>query len=295
MCHFSHDSVPSTKSKPCSFFACHSCMKGDDCPFDHQLFKYPCVSFVFGGSYQPKEDFATPSRVHNLGMKSPHFSGNTNSNMPPNIHGCSSIQQNHLIIPPRVHSDINSEHKATNTVQKQLKLASKGVSSVDVAKLLLPSPTTPKEGTTKVGSSSSDQNPVCSFKSSINSLVNGENSIDLLQNISFSLLDHTSSTLKDATKGRVPQTDLVSSEISGSSHVDNNVSKPVQEARGASDSCQIPAAIWLPFMRLVSPSSSEQLPSRKELLSTVLSFAAEHESVQLHDERFCWHFNCIIG
>ncbi|XLU29930.1 hypothetical protein S245_065996 [Arachis hypogaea] len=59
------------------------------------------------------------------------------------------------------------------------------------------------------------KDPVCSFKSSINSLVNGENSIDLLQNISFSLLDHTSSTLKDATKGRVPQTDLVSSEISG--------------------------------------------------------------------------------
>ncbi|RYQ88608.1 zinc finger CCCH domain-containing protein 65 isoform X2 [Arachis ipaensis] len=257
-CHFSHDTVPSTKSKPCSFFARHSCMKGDDCPFDHQLSKYPCVNFVSGGfcvrgdaclfSHQSpaKEDFATPSRVHKPGMESPHFSGNTNSNMPPNIHGCSSIQQNHLINPPRVHSDINSEHKATNTVQKQLKLASKGVSFVDVAKLSLPSPTTPKEGMTKVGSSSSDQStsgtnqtlveipkklparipkginflafgkdPVCSFKSSVNSLVIGENSIDLLHNISFSLLDHTCSTLKDATKGRVPQTDLISSEISG--------------------------------------------------------------------------------
>ncbi|XLU29928.1 hypothetical protein S245_065994 [Arachis hypogaea] len=59
------------------------------------------------------------------------------------------------------------------------------------------------------------KDPVCSFKSFINSLVNGENSIDLLHNISFSLLDHTCSTLKDATKGRVPQTDLISSEISG--------------------------------------------------------------------------------
>ncbi|XP_020966279.1 zinc finger CCCH domain-containing protein 8-like [Arachis ipaensis] len=48
-CHFSHDSVPFTKSKPCSFFVRHSCMKGDDCPFDHQLSKYPCVSFVSGG------------------------------------------------------------------------------------------------------------------------------------------------------------------------------------------------------------------------------------------------------
>ncbi|XP_057736558.1 zinc finger CCCH domain-containing protein 65 isoform X1 [Arachis stenosperma] len=349
-CHFSHDTVPSTKSKPCSFFARHSCMKGDDCPFDHQLSKYPCVNFVSGGfcvrgdaclfSHQSpaKEDFAPASSVHNPGMKSPHFSGNTNSNMPPNIHGSSSIQQNHLINPPRVHSDINSEHKATNTVHKQLKLASKGVSFVDVAKLSLPSPTTPKEGTTKIGSSSSDQrtsgtnqtlveipkklparipkgikflafekDAVCSFKSSVNSLVIGENSIDFLQNISFSLLDHTSSSLKDATKGRVPPTDLVSSEISGknqsvaesiklsfpgkasmndastglqgSSHVDDNGSKPVQEASGASDSFQISTATPSPFMRLVSPSSSEQLLSRKELLSTVLSFAAEHESV----------------
>ncbi|XP_025676677.2 uncharacterized protein [Arachis hypogaea] len=288
-CHFSHDTVPSTKSKPCSFFARHSCMKGDDCPFDHQLSKYPCVNFVSGGfcvrgdaclfSHQSpaKEDFATPSRIRKPGMKSPHFSGNTNSNMPANIHGCSSIQQNHLINPPRVHSDINLE------IPKKLPARiPKGINFLAFGK-----------------------DHVCSFKSSINSLVNGENSIDLLRNIGFSLLDHTSSSLKDATKERVPQT--VSSEISdknqsvaesiklsfpgkasmndastglqGSSDVDNNESKPVQEARGASDSFQISAATPSPFMRLVSPSSSEQLPSREELLSTVLSFAAEHESV----------------
>nr|XP_025676677.1 zinc finger CCCH domain-containing protein 65-like [Arachis hypogaea] len=264
-------------------------MKGDDCPFDHQLSKYPCVNFVSGGfcvrgdaclfSHQSpaKEDFATPSRIRKPGMKSPHFSGNTNSNMPANIHGCSSIQQNHLINPPRVHSDINLE------IPKKLPARiPKGINFLAFGK-----------------------DHVCSFKSSINSLVNGENSIDLLRNIGFSLLDHTSSSLKDATKERVPQT--VSSEISdknqsvaesiklsfpgkasmndastglqGSSDVDNNESKPVQEARGASDSFQISAATPSPFMRLVSPSSSEQLPSREELLSTVLSFAAEHESV----------------
>ncbi|XLR43436.1 hypothetical protein HN51_027477 [Arachis hypogaea] len=48
-CHFSHNTVHFTKSKSCSFFARHSCMKGDDCPFDHQLSKYPCVSSVSGG------------------------------------------------------------------------------------------------------------------------------------------------------------------------------------------------------------------------------------------------------
>ncbi|XLS70562.1 hypothetical protein HN51_027427, partial [Arachis hypogaea] len=270
-CHFSHDTMPSTKSKSCSFFARHSCMKGDDCPFDHQLSKYPCVNFVPGVFC---------------------------------VRGCAlcvSVEENF----PKGSSHQPRKILLANTVQKQLKLASKGVSFVDVAKLSLPSPTTPKEGTTKVGLSSFDQSTsgtnqtlveipkklparipkginflafgkdhVCSFKSSINSLVNGEKSIDLLQNISFSLLDHTSSSLKDATKERVPQT--VSSEISdknqsvaesiklsfpgkasmndastglqGSSEVDNNESKPVQEARGASDSFQISAATASPFM-----------------------------------------------
>ncbi|MED6213311.1 hypothetical protein PIB30_091922 [Stylosanthes scabra] len=279
-CQFSHDTVPSTKSSPCSFFARHSCMKGDDCPFDHQLSKYPCDNFVsrgfcargdaclFSHKLPAKEDIPTPSKVCKPGMKS-HFSGNTNFNMPPNIHGCSSIQQNHLINSPRVLSHINLEHKVTNTVQKRPKLASKGVSFIDVAKLSSPTPTTPKEGTTKVGSSSADQStsgtnqtsveipkklparvpkginflafgkdPVNSFKSSFKSLVNAEN---------------------------------------GTSHVDDNERKLLQEAKGATDLFQTSAAA--PFMRLVSPLSSEQLPSGKELLSTLLSFAAEHELV----------------
>ncbi|MED6121581.1 hypothetical protein PIB30_031562 [Stylosanthes scabra] len=376
-CQFSHDTVPSTKSSPCSFFARHSCMKGDDCPFDHQLSKYPCDNFVSRGfcargdvclfshklegkfskrllvdgckrfrdsSLPAKEDIPTASKVCKPGTKSPHFSGNTNFNMPPNIHGYSSIQQNHLINSPRVLSHINLEHKVTNTVQKQPKLASKGVSFIDVAKLSSPTPTTPKEGMTKVGSSSADQStsgtnqtsveipkklpprvpkginflafgkdPVNSFKSSFKSLVNAENGIDVLQIISFGLLDHNNSSIKvddgskdiDGTKGRIPQTDLVSSEIfeknqsvaesiklsfpgkasmtdastglQGSPHVDDNKSKPVQEAKGATDLFQTSTAA--PFMLLVSPLSSEQLPSRKELVSTLLSFAAEHELV----------------
>ncbi|KAK4415695.1 hypothetical protein Salat_2676900 [Sesamum alatum] len=48
-CKFSHDTVPLTKSKPCGHFARHSCMKGDDCPFDHQLSKYPCNNYVSNG------------------------------------------------------------------------------------------------------------------------------------------------------------------------------------------------------------------------------------------------------
>ncbi|KAL5803061.1 hypothetical protein ACOSQ4_031366 [Xanthoceras sorbifolium] len=46
---YSHDTVPLTKSKPCCHFTRNSCMKGDDCPFDHQLSKYPCNNFVTNG------------------------------------------------------------------------------------------------------------------------------------------------------------------------------------------------------------------------------------------------------
>ncbi|MED6218861.1 hypothetical protein PIB30_030420 [Stylosanthes scabra] len=355
-CQFSHDTVPSTKSSPCSFFARHSCMKGDDCPFDHQLSKYPCDNFVsrgfcargdaclFSHKLPAKEDIRTPSKDCKPGMKSPHFSGNTNFNMPPNINGYSSIQQNHLINSPRVLSQINLEHKVTNTLQKQPKLASKGVSFIDVAKLSSPAPTTPKEGMTKVGSSYADQStsgtnqtsveipkklsarvpkginflafgkdPVNSFKSSFKSLVNAENGIDVLPNINFSLLDHNNSSIKvddgskaiDGTKGGVPKTDLVSGEtfeknksvaesiklsfpgkasmtdtstgLQGIPRVNDNESKPVGEAKGATDLFQTSAST--PFMRLVSPLSSEQLPSRKELMSTLLSFASGHELV----------------
>ncbi|KAK6139669.1 hypothetical protein DH2020_026587 [Rehmannia glutinosa] len=48
-CKFLHDTVPLTKSKPCGHFARHSCMKGDDCPFDHQLSKYPCNNYTSNG------------------------------------------------------------------------------------------------------------------------------------------------------------------------------------------------------------------------------------------------------
>lgn len=48
-CKFSHDTTPLTKSKPCTHFARDSCLKGDDCPYDHELSKYPCHNFVENG------------------------------------------------------------------------------------------------------------------------------------------------------------------------------------------------------------------------------------------------------
>ncbi|KAG1367636.1 zinc finger CCCH domain-containing protein 7 [Cocos nucifera] len=49
LCKFSHDTTPLTKSQPCTYFARDSCLKGDDCPFDHQLSKYPCHNFSSKG------------------------------------------------------------------------------------------------------------------------------------------------------------------------------------------------------------------------------------------------------
>lgn len=48
-CKFSHDATPETKSLPCCHFATHSCMKGDDCHYRHDLSKYPCNNFMTKG------------------------------------------------------------------------------------------------------------------------------------------------------------------------------------------------------------------------------------------------------
>ncbi|RDX65951.1 Zinc finger CCCH domain-containing protein 65, partial [Mucuna pruriens] len=156
-CQFSHDVVPLTKSKPCTHFARHSCMKGDDCPFDHQLSKYPCNKFVSKGfcsrggaclfSHQvpTNKDIPTPSNVSRPELKSPHLSGNVNFSTPLNNHGSSSVQQSHFTNSAGIRSCISVEHKVTDTTQK-LPIPPKGITFVNLAKLSS-SPSTPKQGT----------------------------------------------------------------------------------------------------------------------------------------------------
>ncbi|MCL7031330.1 hypothetical protein MKW94_002817 [Papaver nudicaule] len=52
----SHDTTPLTKSQPCKFKvlqeckkSVQGCMKGDKCPFDHDLSKYPCNNYASNG------------------------------------------------------------------------------------------------------------------------------------------------------------------------------------------------------------------------------------------------------
>nr|QEX51150.1 zinc finger CCCH domain-containing protein 7 isoform X1 [Cymbidium ensifolium]QEX51153.1 zinc finger CCCH domain-containing protein 7 isoform X2 [Cymbidium ensifolium] len=50
LCKFSHDTTPLTKSTPCKYFACNSCLRGDGCPYDHELSKYPCINYMSTGN-----------------------------------------------------------------------------------------------------------------------------------------------------------------------------------------------------------------------------------------------------
>ncbi|XP_022841871.1 zinc finger CCCH domain-containing protein 65-like [Olea europaea var. sylvestris] len=123
-CKFSHDTIPSTKSKPCCHFARHSCMKGDDCPFDHQLSKYPCNNYTSQGfcsrgsdclfshkllaesscpasnvskpELKPQQQMMpatkgsfTTSNLTELEVKAPSFLTNSKPNKHLNIHGTS--------------------------------------------------------------------------------------------------------------------------------------------------------------------------------------------------------------
>ncbi|CAA3022191.1 zinc finger CCCH domain-containing 65 isoform X4 [Olea europaea subsp. europaea] len=111
-CKFSHDTIPSTKSKPCCHFARHSCMKGDDCPFDHQLSKYPCNNYTSQGfcsrgsdclfshkllaeSSCPASNVSKPELKSQQQMmpatkvKAPSFLTNSKPNKHLNIHGTS--------------------------------------------------------------------------------------------------------------------------------------------------------------------------------------------------------------
>ncbi|KAG4935447.1 hypothetical protein JHK82_049748 [Glycine max] len=143
--------------EPCTHFARQSCMKGDDCPFDHQLSKYPCTNFVSKGScyrgdaclfshqVSTKEDIPTPSNMCRPEL-SPLLSGNANSSAPlNNNHGSSSVKQNHLTNSAGIHSCTSVEHKVTNTVLKQ-PTPPKGISFINLAKLS-PSLSSLKQGT----------------------------------------------------------------------------------------------------------------------------------------------------
>nr|XP_027186101.1 uncharacterized protein LOC101495956 isoform X2 [Cicer arietinum] len=264
-CNFSHDTVPSTKSTPCTHFARHSCMKGDDCPFDHNLSKYPCSNFLSKGScYRGdaclfshqvpiNQDIPTPSNACKPELKSPLPLGHTNFSTPLNNHGCNSVQQNRFTNSKGVDSQINAEHKVTDTSQKQPTSAPKGIRFINVANLS-PSLSTPKQDTVTPSKGSLVRNgtctdkgqnipeipkklpsvtpkginflsfgksSVCSFKSSIGSHVNKENGIKLPQSVNFGLPEHSISFLNkddygkvsDRTAQNLPQTALFPPEI----------------------------------------------------------------------------------
>ncbi|CAI8599879.1 unnamed protein product [Vicia faba] len=169
-CKFSHDTVPETKSnvliltlQTCVHFVRHSCMKGDDCAFDHQLSKYPCSNIVSNGSCSRghvclfshqvpiNQCIPTPINACKPESKSTLPLGITNFRMPLNNHGTGSVQQNHF-----------TNSKGVETSQTKPTSAPKGIRFINVANL---SSSTPKQDTITPNKGSLVHNGTCADKS----------------------------------------------------------------------------------------------------------------------------------
>ncbi|GAU22753.1 hypothetical protein TSUD_129650 [Trifolium subterraneum] len=158
---------------PCIHFARHSCMKGDDCPFDHQLSKYPCSNFVSKGSCSrghacmfshkvpTNQDIPTPTNACKPELKSPLSLGNTNFSTPLNNHGNSSVQQNRFTNSKGIYSLTNVEHKVADASRTKPTSAPKGIRFINVANL---SPSTPKQDTVTPNKGSVGSNGMCADK-----------------------------------------------------------------------------------------------------------------------------------
>ncbi|KEH33883.1 hypothetical protein MTR_3g053340 [Medicago truncatula] len=183
-CNFSHDAIPLTKSKPCVHYAHHrSCMKGNDCPYDHDLFNYPCSNFVSKGScyrgdaclfshqVQTSQDIPTPTNACKPELKSPLSSGNTNFSTPLNNHGTGSVQQTNSNS-KGIYSHTNVEHKVTDVSQTKPTSAPKGIRFINVANL---SPTTPKQDTVQPNKGNLVHGGTCADK--------GQNTVEISKKI----------------------------------------------------------------------------------------------------------------
>ncbi|KAF9680449.1 hypothetical protein SADUNF_Sadunf06G0122300 [Salix dunnii] len=126
--------------EPCHHFARHKCMKGDNCPYDHQLSKYPCTNYVSKGycirgescMFSHKEDPSSTSNVSNVctpKVKPPSLPCTSNSKRQPDISGTSNQTAKALPDSTGVISD--DRHAALNvakTAQNLPALVPKGFS-----------------------------------------------------------------------------------------------------------------------------------------------------------------------
>ncbi|XWS17420.1 hypothetical protein CRYUN_Cryun33cG0065800 [Craigia yunnanensis] len=142
-CKYSHDTVPLTKSQPCSYFAHHSCMKGDDCPFDHQLSKYPCINHMtkgfcsrgddclFSHKISPDRDVASLPNARELKLK-PSLQGD--SDMRLNISRASHKNVDSSSCSVGAFSQKGKKQIVAETPTRTPDLACKGVNSLFVSK-----------------------------------------------------------------------------------------------------------------------------------------------------------------
>ncbi|KAL0283917.1 UNVERIFIED_CONTAM: Zinc finger CCCH domain-containing protein 65 [Sesamum angustifolium] len=147
-CKFSHDTVPLTKSKPCGHFARHSCMKGDDCPFDHQLSKYPCNNYaangfcsrgsdcLFSHEILAKQSLSTEPNVSKSELTSAqHIKPDKGGSV-----ATSKISKPEVKFPSPLNNSNSSKHTDNSGQKIDAKFCSVGVSSGKGAELLAPKP-----------------------------------------------------------------------------------------------------------------------------------------------------------
>ncbi|KAK4373090.1 hypothetical protein RND71_008474 [Anisodus tanguticus] len=102
-------------SEPCSHFARQSCMKGDDCPFDHQLSKYPCNNYASNGFCSRGADclFSHEIAAKTAAVTSPTASNRELLSLSPPSNSNSLIQENTYEM---LHKDVNSRSGSTGLV-----------------------------------------------------------------------------------------------------------------------------------------------------------------------------------
>ncbi|KAL2897882.1 Zinc finger CCCH domain-containing protein 65 [Bienertia sinuspersici] len=119
--------------QPCCHFARNACMKGDDCPFDHQLSKYPCKNYVDTGFCIRGESCSFSHKVSATeGSKIASGSSNCESNL--SLKPDASNSKHHLsasFATPNCLEDLAKQTSLPAIAPKGLSFLSFGKSSVE--------------------------------------------------------------------------------------------------------------------------------------------------------------------
>ncbi|CAA3008387.1 Hypothetical predicted protein [Olea europaea subsp. europaea] len=183
-----------------------SCMKGDDCPFDHQLSKYPCNNYTSQGfctesscpasnvskpELKPQQQMMpatkssfTTSNLTELEVKAPSFLTNSKPNKHLNIHGTSPQNADAKFSSAMDSPGKSVEQHVSHPAQGAAAQAPNGVNFLFHAKSLLGDSSKHKQAGLSVKADVGN-NVVCDTRRAVTMLkltVKPESTVDLVQN-----------------------------------------------------------------------------------------------------------------